>query len=113
MSKYFKILHDVYLKNYSFKKSSSLFFLFLLSGLFSQAQNNLKIVVKSKNNQQPLPGASVIISQLNKGVKTDSSGFALIEAIPNGTFQIEVSFVGYTTTQKTVTLPSTNSVEVF
>jgi len=67
MSKHFRIfVHGIYLKNYSFKKSSSL--LFLLSGLFSRAQNNLKIAVKSKGHQQPLPGASVIISQLNKGV---------------------------------------------
>ena len=84
----------------------------LLVSFLSQAQNSLKVTVRGEDDKVPLANASVIISQLNKGTKTDSSGLAVFSNLPNGTFKVEVSFVGFTASQKTVTLPSVNSIEM-
>lgn len=87
-------------------------FLFSLFTVFSQAQNTLKVLVKTEDNRQALPGASVLISQLNKGTSTDSSGLAVLTNLPDGTFTVKVSFIGYTPVQKTITLPALNITEI-
>ena len=102
----------LYCKSHSYKKHSSILFFFLLAGLLLQAQNVLKVRVKSEEGKQPLPGASVIVSQLHKGTSTDSSGLAVLTDLPNGTFQVAISFVGYSAVQKKITLPAPNTIEV-
>jgi outer membrane receptor for ferrienterochelin and colicins len=105
-------VRNVYLKNNFHKKILSIVCVLLFSGFISQAQNTLKFIVKSGDNKQPLAGASVIISSLNKGVSTDSSGVAVFTNLPNGKFRILVSYVGYTTAEKTITVPSSNSIDI-
>jgi TonB-dependent receptor len=51
---------------------------------------------------QPLPGATVKIAALNKGIFTDEHGYYQLEGIPAGSHVLEVSFVGYTTETVTV-----------
>lgn len=43
----------------------------------------------------PMPGANVMISDLNKGTSTDKDGYFTIYEMPEGTFEVQVSFVGY------------------
>ncbi|WP_227990830.1 TonB-dependent receptor [Flavisolibacter ginsenosidimutans] len=68
--------------------------------------------VKSEAGKQPLPGASVTVSPLNKGTSTDSTGLAVLTGLPDGAFQVEISFVGYSAVQKRLTLPVTKIIEV-
>jgi iron complex outermembrane receptor protein len=72
----------------------------------------LKVIVKSEDDKKPLPGASVIISSLNKGASADSTGIAEFASLPDGTFKVEVSAVGYATTVTVVTVPVANPVEI-
>lgn len=106
------LIHYHYSNSCSLKKQYPLLLLFLLFTVFLQAQNTLNVVVKSEDNGQPLPGASVFIPQLKKGTSTDSSGFAVLANLPDGRFTINVSFIGYAPVQKSVTLPAFRIAEI-
>src|SRR3982751_1268734 len=71
-----------------------------------QAQNILKVLVKSEDTKEVLPGASVFISTLKKGSEADSSGMTVIKELPDGEFTGEGSFIGYTSSKRKVTLPN-------
>ncbi len=58
--------------------------------------------VFDKENNEPLPGCTVKIREINKATFTDANGFFSFKNIPNGTFTIEVSFLGYQNAVKTV-----------
>lgn len=92
-------------KKTSAKKIISALLFFLFSGFFSRAQNTISISVKNENSKQALSGASVIILQLNKGISTDSAGQATFVNLPDGIFDIEVSFIGYASVKQKITLP--------
>lgn len=46
---------------------------------------------------EPLPGASVRILELNKGMASDEKGGYHMEAVPPGKYTLQVSFVSFTT----------------
>ncbi|SHF45885.1 TonB-dependent receptor [Flavisolibacter ginsengisoli] len=94
------------------KKHFFILHLFLLVSFCSQAQNSVKIIVKTEDNKLPLASASVFIPQLKKGTMTDSSGSAVLTNLPIGKVQIEVSFIGYTTIEKMIAVPSAKEVEI-
>ncbi len=52
----------------------------------------------------PLPGASVFLSELNKGMPTDANGFYTLVELPAGDYELTVSFIGYKKIEKTVTI---------
>ncbi|MGZ3940362.1 MAG: TonB-dependent receptor, partial [Flavisolibacter sp.] len=113
MNKHFNLSVSLaFLHNDYHKRLYPILFACLLTSVFSQAQNSLKVTVRGEDDKLPLANASVVISALNKGTKTDSSGLAVFNNLPNGTFKVDVSFVGYAKSQKTVTLPSDNSLEM-
>jgi outer membrane receptor for ferrienterochelin and colicins len=85
--------------------------IFFLSVVFSicisvPAQNSLMVFVKSEKERQPLTGASVTITPANKGASTDSLGFVRFTGLPDGTYSVEVSYVGFATSKKKITLPA-------
>lgn len=51
----------------------------------------------------PLPGATVSVKETGKGAFTDGEGNYLLK-LTSGTFTVEISFVGYTKSTKTVTI---------
>lgn len=53
--------------------------------------------VIDKNTQTPLPGVSVFIPELNRGVVTDLDGNYSIAALPNRNLTFQFSFIGYST----------------
>src|SRR5260221_3438203 len=81
--------------------------LLLLCCFFARAQNSIKISVRSDESKEPLAGASVTIPVLGKGVVTDSAGLVIFRDLPNGTFQVEISYIGYISAKRKVTLPDT------
>jgi iron complex outermembrane receptor protein len=80
-------------------------FVIVLLSLNSGAQHNLKLSIKSAIEKQPLAGATSTISSLNKTVVADSSGGANFTNLPEGSYKLNVTFVGYEEHEATVIIP--------
>ena len=61
---------------------------------YSTAQNNFRAIVKGGHLKEPLPGATVTVSKLNKRAAADSSGQVLITEIPAGKYKIRFTYAG-------------------
>jgi iron complex outermembrane receptor protein len=78
-------------------------FLFLFVSTLANAQSfklSGKVIDK---NKEPLTGASILVKEINKGTSADFDGnfsFTLVK----GTYTLEVSFLGYKTISKKITL---------
>ena len=68
--------------------------IFLLP-LFAQAQNNFKAVIKDSTTNEKLISVTAYINKLKLGAASDTSGILNINNIPNGTYKIIFSSVGY------------------
>ncbi len=62
---------------------------------FVKAQNSFSGTVKDAQTKEPIIGASIYISDLKKGVSTDTSGYFKVENIKIGNYLLEISSVGY------------------
>lgn len=94
----------------------NLFYVLLLLAIPSiYAQNTLKGSVVDKNTAEPLIFANIYIPQLEKGATTDFDGNFTLTNIPNGSFPIVVSIIGYETYSKNITFPSNEvlNIELF
>ena len=86
--------------------------LILLSLLFSasilngQEKYGVKGIVKCSDNKEVLSGVTVLVESLNVGTSTDKNGFYEL-ILPQGSYTIRFSFVGYVSETKTVNV--TNS----
>lgn len=80
-------------------------FVFLLSPNFSIAQSVLRGKVIDAQNEDPLPGATVAISDPSLVTTTDIDGNFALALEKDGQYTLVVSYVGYNTTQVTVSLP--------
>lgn len=61
-------------------------------------------LVTEAGSGQPLPGASVQLSQLKKGMTTSEDGHFRFDNLPPGKYDLLVSFVGYTAEARQVTV---------
>ena len=59
---------------------------------------------KIESNNEAVAFASVFISILNKGVNSDENGFYSIKEVPNGTYSITYSFIGFKPQKKKITI---------
>ena len=75
-----------------------LFYATLLLGFtsFVSAQNKINGTISDKDNK-PLPGVNVSMPEIHKETSSDADGKYTLTNLPNGTFKIVFSFVGYTT----------------
>lgn len=88
-----------------------LFFLFLFVSTFTNAQTFTISGKVVDENQEALIGATVMVKETNQGNPTNSEGkfqFSLKE----GNYTLKVSFVGFTTVEKTVSLDKTKEIEI-
>lgn len=69
----------------------------------ANAQNKIKGKITDQDNK-PLAGATIYLSEINKGTITDKDGFYEVNNLPNGKFRIQFSFVGYINTIETAVL---------
>ncbi|QKJ28693.1 TonB-dependent receptor [Mucilaginibacter mali] len=91
------------MRNNYLKKYMLFFALLLLSApIFAQTRSVSGKVVDENN--QSLPGATVSVSGSTIAASTDVNGVYKINALRAGTYTLSVTFVGYTTAQKTVTV---------
>ncbi|MBC7485190.1 MAG: TonB-dependent receptor [Cytophagaceae bacterium] len=85
-----------------------LFFLFLSTSAF--AQHILSGRVLNVKDSSGISGALVYLSDLKIGALSDESGHYSFKNIPNGTYLIEVSYVGYASYIQEVNIKSTPSL---
>lgn len=58
---------------------------------------NLSGKIIDQSTQQTIPGANVVIRELDRGTSSNADGAFTFENIPAGIYTIEISFVGYRT----------------
>jgi outer membrane receptor for ferrienterochelin and colicins len=63
--------------------------------LFANAQNTFKAVIKDKDTKENLVSVTADIKKLNLGAASDTNGILNIHNIPNGTYEIVFSSIGY------------------
>jgi outer membrane receptor for ferrienterochelin and colicins len=72
--------------------------LMMLLGTFSLAiGQNTYILKVTDQNSNPLPGATVQLKALKINAISDQDGFAKLTDIPDGTYQVEIRFIGFET----------------
>ena len=85
-------------------------FLFLFVSILTNAQTftlNGKVV---DQNNEPLLGATVLVKEVNKGTSTDFEGRFRVN-FPKGNYTIQISFIGYQTISKEISLTKNDAVE--
>ncbi len=60
----------------------------------------------------PLPGATVLFPELQKGIPTDGNGNYTIVDIPAGTQKVTVTFIGYKKIEQTVSIVANTNTEL-
>ena len=63
--------------------------------LFAGTKGKITGVVVDKATGEPLPGVNVIVEGTFLGASTDIDGVYFIVNVPPGTYNLEVSYVGY------------------
>ncbi len=61
---------------------------------------------------EPIPGATVRIVKTYKGVSSDNNGFYKLKNLEAGTYDLEITFVGYQTLQKSIDLSKDETLDV-
>ena len=75
----------------------------LLSSQLAFAQTGaISGQVTDAENGETIPGANILITELERGAATDMDGNYVIENVPTGTYTLTATFVGYTTFRQTV-----------
>lgn len=93
-----------------FKKAKILVpFLSLFAIGFASAQTFMLSGKVYDENNKPLPGATVFVVELKKGVSTDMDGMYQF-SLQNGSYEVQVRYLGYETQSKTVTITDRNVV---
>ncbi|WP_394749234.1 TonB-dependent receptor [Spongiimicrobium salis] len=85
-----------------------LFFFGMVSIL---AQNALHIFVKDFQNGKPLVGVTALLEPLKKGAVSDKAGKIHLQDIPDGTFTLRLSYIGYATLDLSLTFPLKDSLQ--
>jgi len=81
----------------------------ILTASISQAQNTFQTTVMDYDTKEPIFGAAAYFSDFEIGVVSDQKGNLTIHNIPNGTYTLILSFVGYEQRTFKLTFPLDNS----
>jgi len=79
------------------------FFLFLFASILVNAQSFTVKGTVYDENKTPLPNASVLIKEIQKGISTDKNGNFSIQ-LSKGTYTMQVSFLGFKTISDKITI---------
>jgi len=77
----------------------------LLVAVFSSAafaQYTVEGTVSDQSDGAPLPGATVILVDTNYGTATDADGYFEFTDVPEGTYTLRITFVGYVPLQRSI-----------
>ncbi len=79
---------------------------------YSQAgKGSLKVKVEDDQHLK-LPGASIQLTTTNIGGYTDNNGEALLTSIPSGDYHLRITYIGYESQEKQITISSGKLTEV-
>jgi len=90
---------------YMLKKILSIIGSALLVAVFSSAavaQYTVEGTVSDQSDGVPLPGATVILVDTNYGTATDADGYFEFTDVPEGTYTLRITFVGYVPLQRSI-----------
>ncbi|MEO9571133.1 MAG: TonB-dependent receptor [Polaribacter sp.] len=85
-------------------------FLFLFASIIANAQT---FTLKGKvvdENKESLPGATILVKETEQGTSTDFDGLFNV-TLAKGNYTIQVSFIGYKTVSKEISLTKNNEIE--
>lgn len=82
--------------------------LFIFSILAHSQTGTISGAVKNTKNEA-LTGATIVLKGQNRGASVDFDGNFLIENVPYGTYELQVSFIGYATKTVAVNLNSAST----
>ncbi|MEL4308299.1 TonB-dependent receptor [Joostella sp. CR20] len=85
-------------------KNIVLFVLFFSTTYFLSAQNTISGSVIDEQSNEAIPFANIYLPQLEKGTSTDESGHYVLENLPQGTYKIVVSSIGFKTFSSSTTI---------
>ena len=85
--------------------------LFTSAAAFAQT-GTLSGTVTDAESGETLPGANVLIVELQRGASTDTNGEFTVENIPAGEYNIRISFVGYQNFTRTVQINAGQTTEI-
>src|SRR5690348_15421655 len=98
------------------KKIFSLgFCLFIVCISLAQQKNRTQLsgIVTDAKTNEPLPGASIVLSESKVGTTTDSTGHYTLRNVPFGHTLIEVSYAGYRSAVEHVDVKSGENTKNF
>lgn len=75
------------------------------------AQNTITGTVTDASSGNGLAGANVVVGGTTMGAAADVDGYFAIENVPNGTYTLTASVIGYENGNATITLPGAGSVD--
>jgi iron complex outermembrane receptor protein len=76
------------------------------------AQNKVSGTVSDKTTSAPIIFVNVYLPQLEKGTTTDEQGVFSMTNLPNGTYKMVISIIGYETYSVNITLPINESLTI-
>lgn len=85
-------------------------FVLLLPGLITAQTGKIAGTITDSETNNPLPGANIIIKNTSMGTISDENGKFEISGLSFGQYVLHVSFIGYRTEQKTISLNKSESV---
>jgi outer membrane receptor for ferrienterochelin and colicins len=87
------------------KKTLLFCIVLLITCISGYAQHRLSVAISNAETKEPLAGATVSINKLKRSVAADSAGIAVIADLPAGTYEVQISFVGFREQVLAVVLP--------
>ena len=75
----------------------------------ASSQNRLEVTIRDASTKEVLPGATGFIGELKIGAGADAKGNLVFENIPNGTYSITFSYLGYQQHKTKITFPLTDT----
>ncbi|SEW53973.1 TonB-dependent receptor [Chitinophaga arvensicola] len=85
-------------------------FTFTYAGLPEEGTNNTIQGVITTSDGSPATNVTVMLKGISKGMITNQSGEFLFRNVPDGTYQLEVSMIGFESIHRTVTVGNGKSV---
>jgi iron complex outermembrane recepter protein len=83
-----------------------------LAAISAWAQSSLTGKVSEAKSGEPLVGASVWVENLGKGAVTDGDGKFTISNLPPREVELRVSFLGFETFRRVITVPFSGDLEI-
>lgn len=89
-------------------RNTLLIILLLAVNTIVYSQNQLSGTITDANSGEPVFSASVYFPQLEKGTMSDEDGKFILKNLPEGTYKLIISSIGFSTLNLDVKIPSEN-----